>query len=154
MSVMTTATETRQMTSMEFRFRSSLQNGYKNSALETAVSANNPEWVKEALDAGASVNESDTSDKIYPLIQAIICGCRLEIIKKLITAGADVNSRDREGKTPLIHAVDTYCIDQSDATKARRDLIRSLHNAGADLAEKVWHGGTPFCVPCEKPHPL
>lgn len=58
----------------------------------------------------------------------------VEIIQALIGAGADVNSRDNEGKTPIFNA----CFNAS--------AVKPLAAAGADLNAKDNNGATPIMM--------
>ena len=53
-------------------------------------------------------------------------------VRELLKSGAEINSEDRSGFTPLMHAL------QSPA--ASGELVEFLLNSGGDIAETSFHG--------------
>jgi ankyrin repeat protein len=90
----------------------------------------------------------------FPIHAAAGAG-RVEVVKALIAAGADVNARDNWGFTPIIWAVsrcvpDKMTLEESNA--ARIECIRELVKAGADVnagTRKRWTAlhGVALCNP-------
>jgi ankyrin repeat protein len=78
------------------------------------------------------------------LISAVGNGS-LEIISFLIEQGADVNHKDNDGRTPLIHAAwaAKFCIAPADQQNAIR-IVELLLSAGARLADKDRWDRTAF----------
>ena len=68
-----------------------------------------------------------------PLHEAAVNG-NTEIVKALITAGADVNATDEDGKTPLYWA----------ARNGRTETVQALITAGADVNAQNIYGHTPL----------
>ena len=69
--------------------------------LELAVSEMDPSVTKALLKAGARANEPDQR-KVTPLVTALATdGARLETIRQLIDAHADVNAKDLNGESVL-----------------------------------------------------
>lgn len=75
------------------------------NALMEAIEALNINIVALLIDKGVNVNEYST--RIYPtaLHLAVTTG-RYDIVEMLVYAGADVNSKDKNGSTPLMFAVE------------------------------------------------
>lgn len=80
------------------------------------------EGVKEMIESGTDVNIRKSKPGATPLIVA--CGRENndEIISYLISSGADINARDRWGKTPLLYAAENSV-----------DALIMLLNAGAKV---------------------
>ena len=88
------------------------------------------------LGKGADVNVKVRGDT--PLHNATFHG-RLEIVQKLIKAGADVNLRNNQGDTPLYRAA----LDKA-ADNNRLEIIQELIKAGADVNLRNNEGDTPL----------
>ena len=58
----------------------------------------------------------------------------LEIVKKYINNGVDINAKDKEGDTPLHKAV----------SRGKEEIVKYLINKGASLNIKDNRGRTPF----------
>ncbi len=96
--------------------------------------------IKKLIDSGVDVNEPSTGilGKRYPIDMAITAAGRhrLEIIRLLIKAGADVNVKDEYGSTPL----HTAALTNSEET------INLLIKYGAKVSAKDTQGKTPLHV--------
>lgn len=87
------------------------RDGYDKTPLMVAVSAWQPKAVDVLLEAKADVNavaEDDLIGNTTALIFALMSyhgdpGKAERMIKALLKAGADPNTRDKEGKTPLMY---------------------------------------------------
>jgi uncharacterized protein len=75
---------------------------------------------------------------LFPLLYAARDG-RLEIVRTLIAAKADVNQVDANGITPLIAAI----------TNNHVDVARFLMDHGADIKASDWYGRTPLWAAVE-----
>ncbi len=73
-----------------------------------------------------------------PLMQAAVLG-RVEVVDRLIAAGADVNAADERGFTPLFHG----CYDP-DEDRGHPDVVERLLQAGADKEAKIGFGVRPL----------
>jgi ankyrin repeat protein len=73
-----------------------------NERLFTAIATNNFREFEAALAAGASPSDLTVADTL-PLTDAAGVG-HLEMTRRLIDAGVDVDAADRAGKTPLMAA--------------------------------------------------
>ena len=71
----------------------------------------------------AEINAKLASDPNYKLLQEPSASGRLDIVKILLAAGADVNARDMRGDTALMGA----------ASSGNIDAVRALIAAGADV---------------------
>lgn len=91
--------------------------------------------VQKLVDAGANVNEADSSG-YNALFYAIEYG-QLEVVKSLISKGANLESKDASGMTPLVFAA--YW--GYDSPKAA-NIIKLLINSGADINAKSHEGET------------
>ena len=103
-----------------------------------AVESNHAGDLKRLLDAGADPNTTDGRkvDGRTPLHTACMNGYP-DTVHLLLSHGADVNARDKDGGTPLY-----YACEKNDATFPRRDhsrpvdhldIARTLIEAGADV---------------------
>jgi len=95
--------------------------------------------VKDAIIAGASVNEKDSEGRT-PLMAACQGNSSAEIIQLLLSYGARVNLQDDKGRTALMYAAqyDMY-------EKVFAELIK----AGANLNTKANDGTTALMLACE-----
>ena len=96
-------------------------------------------WVRQCLAAGANVNARGWRERT-PLHWAAITG-DAEVVRILLTAGADVYARDSGGGfgslggyTPLHHAV----------RQGHTEVVRVLLAAGADIHARTNSGATPL----------
>jgi ankyrin repeat protein len=102
-------------------------------SIRDAAYNGNIETVKQAIAAGADVNEKDNIG-LTPLHSAARKGHK-EIIELLIAAGADVNAKDKiDGYVPLHLA----------ATKGHKEVVELLIVKGADVNAKDTGGKTPL----------
>ena len=84
-----------------------------------AATVGNIEAVKQHLAAGVDVDvKAESSDEWTPLHYAAYSSQK-EVAELLIDKGADVNAKDKNGKTPLDWAVDSPYSDEETA-----DLLR------------------------------
>ena len=82
------------------------QHGAKHGSIRNAVEFGNIEALKEFLDAGADVNEGKSRGDLTPLHYAAQYD-HTEIAELLISKGADLNVRTRDGQT-LLHRTALY----------------------------------------------
>ncbi len=95
-------------------------------ALANAIAAGNIEEVKRRLGRQARrINDRRPATGSTPLNDAAFRG-NLEIVKLLLTRGADVNATNRDGNTALISA----------AFMCRTDVVRLLLKKGASTSHK------------------
>jgi ankyrin repeat protein len=115
---------------------------FGDTALYYAAYTGNITCVKLLLERGANPNARGFCEK--PMLGLVIesayplADC--EIIKLLLEHGADVNSIDLQGITPLMHA----------AWRASVDVIQLLLERGADSTIKDNYGRTALTVAIEK----
>lgn len=104
-----------------------IQDKNGRTMLHDAIVRNHPEVVEMLLSAG-NPPRVDTFDAFgrSPLSSAISQGLKIDIIQKLINPDF-INAPDREGYTPLHHA-----IARITETDNKDDLITTLLGAGAD----------------------
>ncbi len=93
--------------------------------LHTAIKSGDIDRVRTLLANGRDPNIPDTSvpsGSVSPLYLATVHG-HLDIIQALVSAGADVDIKNAEGRTPLHYAAHHY---------AALGMMQTLLNAGAD----------------------
>jgi hypothetical protein len=89
--------------------------------------------VKEVLDKKFNMDEEHLEDKYGYKAAGIAAALnRVGILEYLILRGADINTKDKTGNTPLMHAVINW----------QYDAIRMLVENGADLSIKDNYGLT------------
>ncbi len=136
------------------------------SPLYVAVLQKHQPVVEYLLTKGASVNEYNGSNGLTALYEACINGS-LDIAKVLVDAGADINKRNKQGRTPLIGAVSgkkvrvvEYLLTKGvningqgtfgesalfiACEDGRLDLVKQLVEAGANINLKTYDGKTPL----------
>lgn len=115
----------------------------RDTALHLAAAGYRVEIVGRLLAAGADPNAASNHRHSTPLHYAAdgFTTCPLwdakrqvETIRCLLSAGAEIQSQDKNGATPLHRAVRTRCAQ----------AVRFLLDAGADPAAKNKPGSTPF----------
>jgi len=108
------------------------------NALMMALEKNAPLWlIIKLIESGANLKYSDPTIENQILPAAVWSNNKPEIIKKLIDAGAEINAKDRGGKTALMYA----CVLRS-ATESVELLLES----GADVNIESWHGDTAYSI--------
>lgn len=125
------------------------------SAVYLAVMYENEEAVRLLLEYGADPNKS--YEELTPLMFAA-ANQQLVILQRLINAGADLNCRDKDGRTALMHALNRHADHPflvmyrwAREAEARRcpkkdsyDITQLLVNSGADYEEADDMGFVPL----------
>ena len=113
-------------------------------ALSYAVSDGDVGLVQVLLTAGASpsfVVSNEFGARCPVLVRAVdVDNPNLEIVRKLVAAGADVNARTNEGDSALAIA----------AGRGHTDVVRAFLNKGAAVNDKASNGATPLCAAAGK----
>ncbi|HEY6805646.1 MAG TPA: ankyrin repeat domain-containing protein [Pyrinomonadaceae bacterium] len=114
-----------------------------DTLLHLAAAGYRVEIVRLLLESGADPNAANNHRRSNPLHYAVdgfLTGPtwdpkrQVETIKELINKGADINSQDKNGATPLHRAVRTRCAA----------AVKFLLDAGANPTIKNKPGSTPF----------
>jgi ankyrin repeat protein len=138
------------------------------AALFTAAAQDNPHKLRLLLKEGAdpdtkwrenrSLNLADecklmvgidplVSDSGQTALMMATSGGRLEIVRALVDAGADVNMPDGEGQTALLLAARSHKRDSA-------AIILLLAKHGADLNARTWDGITAWDLAARNPKTL
>jgi ankyrin repeat protein len=116
-----------------------------SKAIELARYRNidNEQTINFLIEQGADVNTED-ENKVTPLMKIISIGetqgLNLELIKKIITNGANIDAYDKNGKTAL-----HYAMEQKSRYENRK-LIKLLIEKGADVNVQDNEGNTPLIL--------
>ena len=104
----------------------------KDIQLRLAAKSGNIKGVKKAIADGANVNARDNSGTALNHATAVMHSNdgHLEVVRFLISIGADVNSKGTWGKTPLYNAVYWF----------RMEIAEMLLTNGADVKVIVYDG--------------
>ena len=103
------------------------------TALHWAAMGGHDDVVKQLIDTEADVNAAESGSGMTPLHGAARWN-RLTTAGLLLANGAEVDARDRFGRTALFDAM----------VKDRFDMIDLLLGSGADLSARNNEGQTPF----------
>lgn len=104
-----------------------------NKRLFIAIEAGDLNHVKEAIDDGAGVNAIESENTKYtPLHVAVVKEGKQEIVKLLLERGADIESKDQYGQTPLHWA----------AIKNDLEVLKVLVKKNANLNAKNEFGNS------------
>ncbi|XP_029960696.1 ankyrin repeat and SOCS box protein 6 [Salarias fasciatus] len=106
--------------------------------LHIAILRNRPNVVTLLVEHGADIEKRDRIHESSPLDLASEESERLPCLLTLLDLGANVNSRDRHGKTPLLHAL----ASSDGVTVHNTDNIRLLLERGADVKAATEDGET------------
>lgn len=100
-------------------------------AMEAAIEGGHAGLISMLVACGATLTPIHREDAPY-LVYAAFLGRDIPVIKALLDAGADVNTRDAQGMTALMAAAYT----------SQADTIRYLLSRGADLHTRDAEGNT------------
>ena len=105
----------------------------------TAASKGDLTALQQHIDAGIDIEDRDEEHKSTPLHHAAYFG-QLETVKWLVEKGAGMNARNNDGNTPLDVAYGGMESDKfdSDARRAKREVVEYLDSIGADKNEDLW----------------
>jgi len=98
----------------------------------------------DLLTHGLDLSKPDAHGRfvLEPLCESL----RLDMVRELIAAGADVNSKGSTGFTPLLSAIDRAHHDPDKAVK----LVELLLDSGADIEGRGDWDKTPFLKSCTR----
>ncbi|HVX01288.1 MAG TPA: ankyrin repeat domain-containing protein, partial [Candidatus Babeliaceae bacterium] len=109
--------------------------GYKQRCLERqlieAVRKSEELTVRSLIKKGASVNITYDGD---PIVNIASSAGNIKIVDLLILAGASLESKDKEGRSPLYHAI----------ANAQTTMVKHLLQLGASVHNKDRYGETPL----------
>ncbi|KAJ7994160.1 hypothetical protein DPEC_G00263030 [Dallia pectoralis] len=107
--------------------------------MHIAVLRNQPNMVKMLAEHGADINKRDRIHESSPLDLASEEAERVPCLRTLLDLGADVNAKDKNGKSPLLHAL----ASSDGLTVHNIENIRLLLQTGADVHAATIDGETP-----------
>ncbi len=118
--------------------------------LNVAVRHGSKEVVQSILSRNLKdINTRDSGGKT-PLIIAAFYGRESEVVQLLVSAGAEINSKDFTMQSALHVAIaNRFLVDSQDADAAkfnRRRIAEFLVEAGADVNQADTYGQTPFML--------
>ena len=95
--------------------------------------------LQQHIDAGVDIEVRDEEHKSTPLHHAAYF-VQLETVKWLVEKGAGMNARNNDGSTPLDDAYAGMESDEfdSEARRAKREVVEYLDSIGADKNEDLW----------------
>uniref|UniRef100_A0AAY4BNV4 SOCS box domain-containing protein n=1 Tax=Denticeps clupeoides TaxID=299321 RepID=A0AAY4BNV4_9TELE len=112
------------------------------NALHIAVLRNRPNMIRLLVEHGADIDKRDRIHESSPLDLASEEAERLPCLRTLLDLGADVNAKDRNGKTALLHA-----LASSDGLIVNNtDNIQLLLERGADIFASTHDGETAMSL--------
>lgn len=100
--------------------------------------------VEELLANGFDPRKPD-ADGIY-VLDPVCKALKFELAKRLVEAGANVNSKSSDGFTPLLSAID--CAHHSPPSAVK--LVSFLLDSGADIEGRGDWDKTPFLKSCTR----
>ncbi|XP_056143879.1 ankyrin repeat and SOCS box protein 6 isoform X2 [Lampris incognitus] len=106
--------------------------------LHIAVLRNSPSMVRLLVGHGADIEKRDRIHESSPLDLASEESERLPCLFALLDLGADVNAKDKNGKTPLLHAL----ASSDGLTVHNTENIQLLLERGADIRATTIDGET------------
>ncbi|XP_010894010.1 ankyrin repeat and SOCS box protein 6 isoform X1 [Esox lucius] len=106
--------------------------------LHIAVLRNKPNMVRMLAEHGADINKRDRIHESSPLDLASEEAERVPCMRTLLDMGADVNAKDKHGKSPLLHAL----ASSDGLTVHNIENIRLLLQRGADIHAATIDGET------------
>lgn len=113
----------------------------KDQLLLESVEKSDTVQVTVLIKEGANVDAAREGDRATPLILASNKGC-VQIVEKLIEAGADVNAKNRNGWTALMGA----------SSNGHLNIATLLVTARADVNAKHSYGWTALKLASQKGH--
>lgn len=108
--------------------------GDSGTPLFAAVVWNHPEMVRLLLENGAKLDDSDTPSGRTYLIDAAVRG-NYEVVKLLLAKRVNVNAKDEDGATALMHA-------SEESGYGHVETVKLLLKAGADINARDQNGET------------
>ncbi|KAL0979472.1 hypothetical protein UPYG_G00185510 [Umbra pygmaea] len=106
--------------------------------LHIAVLRNKPKMVRMLVEHGADIDKRDRIHESSPLDLASEEAERVACMRTLLDMGADVNAKDKNGKSPLLHAL----ASSDGLTVHNTENIRLLLQRGADVHASTVDGET------------
>ncbi|KAM6954458.1 ankyrin repeat and SOCS box protein 6 [Aplochiton taeniatus] len=106
--------------------------------LHIAVLRNRPSMVRFLVGQGADIHKRDRIHESSPIDLASEESERLPCMETLLDMGAEVNSRDKNGKTPLLHAL----ASSDGITVHNTENIQLLLQRGAEVHAAMLDGET------------
>lgn len=132
--------------------------GLDKDRLHSAILTDDAGYVRAAVESGAASVNQRIPAPVYqegaPIIAIAARSASIEVMRYLISAGADINARTPAGETPLMLAAYFFNENREQGNRSHDQHERAVHllvEAGADI-ENEPHNYTPLAYAAYQGH--